>query len=105
MAQCIVCRGRGTITAGGGAAGSICGVAVAAGAGSAGSAGSSGAARSPVAVATSLAASARMYQKCLAAGGARVDLEGNVAGKVSNEHRSRAERLVARIEARQLAVS
>jgi sRNA-binding protein len=44
-----------------------------------------------------------MYQKCLAAGGARVDLEGNVAGEVSNEHRSRAERLVARIEARQLA--
>jgi sRNA-binding protein len=43
-----------------------------------------------------------MYQKCLAAGGARVDLEGNVAGEVSNEHRSRAERLVARIEARQL---
>jgi sRNA-binding protein len=44
-----------------------------------------------------------MYQKCLAAGGARVDLEGNVAGEVSNEHRSRAERLVARIEVRQLA--
>jgi sRNA-binding protein len=44
-----------------------------------------------------------MYQKCLAAGCARVDLEGNVAGEVSNEHRSRAERLVARIEARQLA--
>jgi sRNA-binding protein len=44
-----------------------------------------------------------MYQKCLAAGGARVDLEGNVAGEVSNEHRSRAERLVARIEARELA--
>jgi sRNA-binding protein len=44
-----------------------------------------------------------MYQKCLAAGGARVDLEGNVAGEVSNEHRSRAERFVARIEARQLA--
>jgi sRNA-binding protein len=44
-----------------------------------------------------------MYQKCLAAGGARVDLEGNVAGEVSNEHRSRAERLVARIEARHLA--
>jgi sRNA-binding protein len=43
-----------------------------------------------------------MYQKCLAAGGARVDLEGNVAGEVSNEHRSRAERPVARIEARQL---
>jgi sRNA-binding protein len=43
------------------------------------------------------------YQKSLAAGGARVDLEGNVAGEVSNEHRSRAERLVARIEARQLA--
>jgi ProP effector len=44
-----------------------------------------------------------MYQKCLAAGGARVDLEGNVAGEVSKEHRARAERLVARIEARQLA--
>jgi sRNA-binding protein len=44
-----------------------------------------------------------MYQKCLAAGGARVDLEGNVSGEVSNEHRSRAERLVARIAARQLA--
>jgi ProP effector len=44
-----------------------------------------------------------MYQKCLAAGGARIDLEGDVAGEVSNEHRSRAERLVARIEARQLA--
>jgi len=44
-----------------------------------------------------------MYQKCLTAGGARVDLEGNVAGEVSNEHRSRAERLVARIEAQQLA--
>jgi sRNA-binding protein len=43
------------------------------------------------------------YQKCLAAGGARVDLEGNVAGEVSNEHRSRAERLAARIEARQPA--
>jgi sRNA-binding protein len=44
-----------------------------------------------------------MYQKCLAAGGARVDLEGNIAGEVSSEHRSRAERLVARIEAHQLA--
>jgi sRNA-binding protein len=44
-----------------------------------------------------------MYQKCLAAGGARVDLEGNVAGEVSSEHRRRAERLVAHIEARQLA--
>src|SRR5215470_15966800 len=44
-----------------------------------------------------------MYQKCLAAGGSRVDLEGNVVGEVSNEHRSRAERLIARIEARQLA--
>ena len=44
-----------------------------------------------------------MYQKCLAAGGARVDLEGNVAGEVSREQRCRAERLVARIEARQLA--
>src|SRR5215467_6564868 len=46
-----------------------------------------------------------MYQKCLAAGGARVDLEGNVAGEVSREQRRRAERLVARIEARQLAES
>ena len=44
-----------------------------------------------------------MYQKCLAAGGARVDLEGNVAGEVSREQRCRAERLVARIKARQLA--
>jgi len=44
-----------------------------------------------------------MYQKCLAAGGSRVDLEGNVVGEVSHEHRSRAERLIARIEARQLA--
>jgi ProP effector len=44
-----------------------------------------------------------MYQKCLGAGGARIDLEGNVAGEVSNEHRSRAERLVAHIEAQQLA--
>jgi sRNA-binding protein len=44
-----------------------------------------------------------MYQKCLAAGGARVDLEGNVAGEVSSEHRCRAESLVARIKARQLA--
>jgi ProP effector len=44
-----------------------------------------------------------MYQKCLAAGAQRVDLEGNVAGEVSNEHRSRAERLVTRIEGRQLA--
>jgi sRNA-binding protein len=44
-----------------------------------------------------------MYQKCLAAGGARVDLEGNVAGEVSSEQRCRAERMVARIKARQLA--
>ena len=44
-----------------------------------------------------------MYQKYLAAGGARVDLEGNVAGEVSREQRCRAERLVARIKARQLA--
>ena len=27
-----------------------------------------------------------MYQKCLAAGGARVDLDGNVAGEVYNAH-------------------
>ena len=44
-----------------------------------------------------------MYQKCLAAGGARVDLDSNVAGEVSREQRCRAERLVARIKARQLA--
>jgi sRNA-binding protein len=44
-----------------------------------------------------------MYQKCLAAGGARFDLEGNVAGEVSREQRCRATRLVARIKARQLA--
>jgi sRNA-binding protein len=44
-----------------------------------------------------------MYQKCLAAGGARFDLEGNVAGEVSREQRCRAIRLVARIKARQLA--
>ena len=44
-----------------------------------------------------------MYQKCLAAGGARVDLDGNVAGEVSREQRSHAERLVARIKTRQLA--
>jgi sRNA-binding protein len=31
-----------------------------------------------------------MYQKCLAAGGARFDLEGNVAGEVSREQRCRA---------------
>jgi sRNA-binding protein len=43
------------------------------------------------------------YQKCLAAGGARVDLDGNVAGEVSTEQRCRAERMVARIEARELA--
>jgi ProP effector len=44
-----------------------------------------------------------MYQKCLAAGGARFDLEGNVAGEVSSGQRYRASRLVARIKARQLA--
>ena len=44
-----------------------------------------------------------MYQKCLAAGGARIDLEGNVAGEVSSEQRFRAERMIARIKARQLA--
>jgi sRNA-binding protein len=44
-----------------------------------------------------------MYQKCLAAGGARVDLEGNVAGEVSREQRCRAERLVGRIKARLVA--
>ncbi len=44
-----------------------------------------------------------MYQKCLAAGGARFDLEGNIAGEVSKEQRCRAVRLVARIKARQLA--
>jgi ProP effector len=43
------------------------------------------------------------YQKCLAAGGARVDLDGNGAGEVSSEQRCRAERLIARMEARQLA--
>jgi ProP effector len=40
-----------------------------------------------------------MYQKCLAAGGARFDLEGNLAGEVSSEQRCRARRLVARIKA------
>jgi sRNA-binding protein len=44
-----------------------------------------------------------MYQKCLAAGGARFDLEGNVAGEVSSGQRYRARRLVARIKARQSA--
>jgi sRNA-binding protein len=44
-----------------------------------------------------------MYQKCLAAGGAPVDLEGNVAGRVSTDQRCRAEGLVARIKARQVA--
>jgi ProP effector len=43
------------------------------------------------------------YQKCLAAGGARVDLDGNVAGEVSSEQRCRAERMVGRIEALQWA--
>ncbi len=44
-----------------------------------------------------------MYQKCLAAGDARIDLDGNVAGEVSSEQRCRAERMVARIKARQSA--
>ncbi len=44
-----------------------------------------------------------MYQKCLAAGGARFDLEGNVAGEVSSEQRCRASRLIARIKARHFA--
>jgi sRNA-binding protein len=35
--------------------------------------------------------------------GARIDLEGDVAGEVSIEQRCRAERLIARIKARQLA--
>jgi sRNA-binding protein len=43
------------------------------------------------------------YQECLAAGGTRIDLDGNVAGEVSSEQRCRAERMVARIKARQLA--
>jgi sRNA-binding protein len=43
------------------------------------------------------------YQKCLAVGGARFDLEGNVAGEVSRQQRCRASRMVARIKARQLA--
>ena len=43
------------------------------------------------------------YQKCLAAGGARFDLEGNAAGEVSRQQRCRARRMVARIKARQLA--
>jgi hypothetical protein len=43
------------------------------------------------------------YQNCLAAGGARVDLDGNVAGEVSTEQRCRAEKMVGRVEARQLA--
>jgi sRNA-binding protein len=43
------------------------------------------------------------YQKCLAAGGARFDLEGNVAGEVSRQQRCRASRMVARIKARQLS--
>jgi sRNA-binding protein len=42
------------------------------------------------------------YQKCLAAGGARFDLEGKVAGEVSRQQRCRASRMVARIKARQL---
>jgi sRNA-binding protein len=37
------------------------------------------------------------------AGGARVDLDGNIAGQVSTEQRSHAERMVARIEACHLA--
>jgi sRNA-binding protein len=44
-----------------------------------------------------------MYQKCLAAGGTRIDLDGNGAGEVSSEHRCHAERLIARVKARQLA--
>jgi len=44
-----------------------------------------------------------MYQKCLAAGGARVDLEGNVSGEVSREQRCRADKLVLRIKAHELA--
>jgi sRNA-binding protein len=44
-----------------------------------------------------------MYQKCLAAGCARVDLEGNVVGEVSHEQCCHAERRVARIEARESA--
>ncbi len=42
-----------------------------------------------------------MYQKCLAAGGARVDLEGNASGEVSREQRCRADKLVLRINAHQ----
>jgi ProP effector len=45
------------------------------------------------------------YQKCLAAGGARVDLDGNVAGEVSTGHRCRAERMLARIKARDAAAA
>jgi ProP effector len=44
-----------------------------------------------------------VYQKCLAAGGARIDLDGNFAGEVSREQRCRAGRLVARIKAHELA--
>jgi ProP effector len=44
-----------------------------------------------------------MYQKCLAAGGARFDLEGKVSGEVSSGQRCRASRLIARIKARQPA--
>lgn len=44
-----------------------------------------------------------MYQKCLAAGGARVDLERKVSGEVSREQRCRADKLVLRIKAHQLA--
>jgi sRNA-binding protein len=44
-----------------------------------------------------------MYQKCLVAGGSRIDLDRNVVGEVSSEHRCHAERLIARIEARQSA--
>src|SRR5258708_12521842 len=36
-----------------------------------------------------------MYQKCLAAGGTRVDLDGNVAGAVSRDQRARASSLLA----------
>src|SRR4029077_17920485 len=45
------------------------------------------------------------YQKCLAAGGARFDLEGNLAGEVSTQQRCRASRMVARIKARELAAT
>src|SRR5262245_66489061 len=37
-----------------------------------------------------------MYQKCLAAGGSRVDLEGNVGGWVANGHPAPRARTIAR---------